>query len=147
PEAPLRKLLSKVRARVRLSVRHVALGPLSAQDTAMLAQAVSPVAPELERAVVRGSGGVPFFVVHALQVWRETGAIAWRQGAWHAVEQRVLLEDVPGVSDLVEARLSSTFDPASAAGRAALRALSAVALSGGGLEIEVIFRVAGDEAN
>src|SRR5262245_24056788 len=64
---------------------------------------------------------------------------------WHAVEQRILSEDVPGVADLVEARLASCFDPGSAEERAAWKALSAIAIYGGGLPIELVFRVIGDD--
>jgi eukaryotic-like serine/threonine-protein kinase len=147
PGAPLRALLGKVRGKVRAGVRQVALGPLSPEETAWLADAVCPVSPELTRAVVRGSGGVPFFVVHALLVWREKGAIAWREGAWHAVDASVLSEDVPGVADLIEARIASYLDPGSGPGRAALRVLACAALYGGGLGIDAILRAAGDESN
>jgi eukaryotic-like serine/threonine-protein kinase len=143
PSAALRALLGAARSRVHTGVKLIPLGPLTAGDTALLAQAVSPIAPPLERAVVRGSGGVPFFVVHALLVFRENGAIAWHHGAWHPVDPRVLSDDVPGVADLVEARIASYFDPASA--KVALRALAAIALYGGGLGIETILRVVGGD--
>jgi tetratricopeptide (TPR) repeat protein len=167
PPPALRALLSlvgKVRAKVGTGVKHIALQPLSPEETARLAQAVTPVGREVERAVVHGSGRVPFFVVHALTAWRETGAIVWRDGAWRAPlgtageevtgprsprvsdgAARALAEDVPGVADLLEARLASYFDPGSAAERSALRALAVVALYGGGLAVDTVLRVAGDD--
>jgi tetratricopeptide (TPR) repeat protein len=149
PAPPLRALLSKVRSASSRRVRRVVLGPLTAEQTATVAQAVGPIDPELERAVVRGSGRVPFFVVHPLLVWRETGAIAWRDGAWRAVggvDGPVFRQDVPGALDLIEARLASYFDLGSDRGRVALRALACVGLYGGGLGVEVLLSVAGDEA-
>jgi tetratricopeptide (TPR) repeat protein len=143
PSPPLRALVDRVRGRSRPEVRHLGLGPLAAQDTAALARAVCPIDPALEQAVVRGSGGVPYFVVHALRAWCERGAIAWQRDAWRAVDDRVLCEDVPGVADLLQARLASYFEPESAALRAALRALAAVALFGGGLKVDVLFACAG----
>jgi tetratricopeptide (TPR) repeat protein len=148
-------LLGEVRTRIRSGARHLALAPLADADAAQLAQATLPLDPALERAVVRGAGGVPFFVVHALLAWRETGAIAFCAGAFRAAPQALtegpagaadlLHLEVPGVADLVEARLAACFDPASNAGRAALRALAAVALHGGGLGVDILAEVAGDD--
>jgi tetratricopeptide (TPR) repeat protein len=81
--------------------------------------------------------------VNALLTWRETGAIAWRKGAWRAVDERLLGEGVPGVAALVEARLTSYFAPNSPIARAALRALGAVALHGGGLAVDTILHIGG----
>jgi eukaryotic-like serine/threonine-protein kinase len=143
--APLRALSGAFRARARPGIKHLVLGPLTAPQAASLAQGVCPVDPDLERAVVRGSGGVPFFLVNALLVWRETGVIAWRKGSWRAVDERVLWEDVPGVAALVEARLASYFAPSSPIWRAALRALAAVAVHGGGLPTRILFHIGGEE--
>ncbi len=144
PRAPLRALLGRARSKVRSSVEHAALGPLSAEQTAVLARAMSPISIELEQAVVRGSGGVPFFVVHALLAWAETGAIVWSRGAFRPAGDLARLGEVPGVADLLEARLGATFDPGSSLERAALRALAAVALYGGGLGMELLLRTTGD---
>ncbi|WP_437644121.1 serine/threonine-protein kinase [Sorangium sp. So ce362] len=148
PSPPLRALLAEARGRARPGARHLALSPLGDEDAARLAQATLPVAPALERAVVRGSGGVPFFIVHALVAWRETGALVYRAGAWDAAEPDLASRGVPGVADLVVARLASYLDPASDEGRLALRALAAVALHGGGLGVDVLTEAAGrdDEA-
>lgn len=148
PSSPLKALLGQVQGKVCPRVQHIALGPLAAEQTAALGHAVCPMDAVVERALVRGSGGVPFFVVHALQAWRETGAIAWNQGAWQAVGHRLNEEDVPGVASLVEARIASYFDPGSAEFRAAFRAFAAIALYGGGIPVDMVFRVVGgDEAS
>jgi serine/threonine protein kinase/tetratricopeptide (TPR) repeat protein len=144
PRAPLRALLGRVRGKVRPSVKHLALGPLRADETAALARAMSPISDELEQAVVRGSGGVPFFVVHALLGWSETGAIAWSKGAFRPAGDLALLGEVPGVADLLAARIEAYFDPGSQGERAALRALAAVALYGGGLGIDLLLQSTGD---
>ena len=141
PSPALRALLRQVRSRIHAGVRHIALEPLTAEQAAGVARAVSPIAPEVERAVVRGSGHVPFFVVHALLGWRETGAILWREGAWRPASEQALGEDVPGVADLLEARVGSCLDPDSAPGHAALRVLAAVALVGEGLDTETLLGV------
>lgn len=60
PSPALRALLRQVRSRIHAGVRHIALEPLTAEQAAGVARAVSPIAPEVERAVVRGSGHVPF---------------------------------------------------------------------------------------
>jgi serine/threonine protein kinase/tetratricopeptide (TPR) repeat protein len=143
PSAPLQSLLGLVRSKVRRGVKHIALGPLTAEETAKLGRAVCPIDDAVERALVRGSGGVPFFVVHALQAWRETAAITWRNGAWSAVDPRLNQEDVPGVANLVEARIASYFEPNGAEWRAAFRAFATIALYGGGIAVDLVFRVVG----
>ncbi len=145
PSAPLQSLLGHVRSKARRGVKHLALGPLTAEDTAALGRAVCPIDNAVERALVRGSGGVPFFVVHALQAWRETDAITWRDGAWRAVDSRLSQEDVPGVASLVEARIASYFEPSSAEWRAAFRAFAAIALYGGGIPVDMVFRIVGGD--
>ncbi|WP_437678463.1 serine/threonine-protein kinase [Sorangium sp. So ce131] len=145
PPPPLRALLGELRGRTRPGARHLALGPLGDDDAARLAQATLPVAPALERAVVRGAGGVPFFIVHALVAWRETGALVYRKGAWDAAAPDLLDRGVPGVADLVTARLAGYLDPGSDAGRLALRALAAAALYGGGLGADVLAEVVGGD--
>jgi serine/threonine protein kinase/tetratricopeptide (TPR) repeat protein len=144
PRAPLRALLGRMRGRARPGVSHVALRPLSDEETARLAQAMSPISSEIEQALVRGSGGVPFFVVHALLGWAETSAIAWSRGALRPVGNVVLRGEVPGVADLLETRIEAYFEPGSLGERAALRALAAVALYGGGLGMELLLGATGD---
>ncbi|WP_437328354.1 serine/threonine-protein kinase [Sorangium sp. So ce381] len=159
--APLRALLGEVRARVCPGVAYLGLAPLDLEAAAELAQAVgrglhlegtlggaaapaAPLAPALERAVVATSGGVPFYIVHALMAWHESGALALRDGSLCAADDRALRGEVPGVADLLEARVAS-FAADSAAERSALRTLAAVALCGGGLGVDVLLRVVGDD--
>lgn len=144
PPAELKALVSAARPRPDGATASIALGPLSDAEIAQVAERVGPLSPELRGAVVRGSGGVPFFLVHALFAWRDTGAIVLHDGAWRPVEPRLLEAGVPGVADLVEARLASVFDPASKRGRAAQKALAAVAIHGGGLPLETLVAVCGD---
>ncbi|WP_437534145.1 AAA family ATPase [Sorangium sp. So ce726] len=159
--APLRALLGEVRARVCPGVTYLGLAPLDAEAAAELAQAVgrglhpegtqggaaapaAALAPALERAVVATSGGVPFYIVHALTAWHESGALALRDGTLCPADDRALRGEVPGVADLLEARVAS-FAADSAAERSALRTLAAVALCGGGLGVDVLLRVVGDD--
>lgn len=147
PSAELRALVSAARSHAGGATATMTLGPLSGDELAKVAEGVGPLAPEVARAVVRGAGGSPFFVVHALFAWRDTGVIAWREGAWRAPDPAKLDESVPGVAELVEARLASAFEADSGPARAAPRALAAVALYGGGLGIETLLAVCGDEAS
>lgn len=144
PAPALGAFLGRVRSRASAAAAHVDLGPLPPAAARSLAQAVGPLDAELGRAVVRGSGGVPFFLVHALTAWRDTEAIVFRDGAWRAADERALSGAVPGVAEIVEARLAACFEPGSALARAALRALAAVALYGGGLGMEILLAVERD---
>jgi tetratricopeptide (TPR) repeat protein len=143
--APLRAFLGAFKGRSRPSARHLALGPLTPEQAAAVAQGVCPLDLGLERAVVRGSGCVPFFLVNALLAWRETGSIIWRAGAFRAVDEHLLDEGVPGVAALLDARLASYFAPNSPLWRSALRALAVVALHGDGLSTETLFQALGDD--
>jgi hypothetical protein len=145
PQAALRALLGRVRATFRPEVRYLALAPLSHAEALELAQAACPLAPELAQAVARGSGGLPLLVIHALVAFRELGAIAFRGRAFRAVDERALREKAPGVAELLETRLASYIEPGSPAERAALRALAAVALAGGGLGFEALSAACGDD--
>lgn len=144
PGAALRKLRGAVSGAIRSGIKHVALEPLGADDVRRLARAIAPITPALEDAVIRGAGGAPFLVLHALAAWREAGAIAWRNGLLGPVDADAL-SDVPGVSDLLGARVDAYFDPASSAGKSALRTLALVALHGGGLRAEVLLPLGGSD--
>ncbi|MFO0756843.1 MAG: protein kinase [Byssovorax sp.] len=144
PTPALRALMAKARARARTSVSLIDLGPLAEGDAAELARRIAPIGPEVERAVVRGSGAVPFFLVHALFAWKETEALAFRDGAYRSKDGA--LGEVPGVAEMIDARLAACFEPGSPEARAAQKALAAVALHGGGLPVEVLFAIGGDEA-
>ncbi|MDC3961469.1 serine/threonine-protein kinase [Polyangium jinanense] len=142
--APLRKLLGEARARTSPGLTYVSLGPLEPAAAARLAQGVCPITKEVERAVVAGAAGVPFYLVHALVAWREGGAMVWQDGAYRAANEQILRGDVPGVADLLEARLGACLPPGSDSERTLLRVLAAVALAGGGLDVDLALRVAGD---
>ncbi|MDI1450440.1 serine/threonine-protein kinase [Polyangium sp. 6x1] len=142
--APLRKLLGEARARTSPGLTYVSLAPLDPAAAARLAQGVCPIAKEVERAVVAGAAGVPFYLVHALVAWREGGAMVWQDGVYRAAGEQILRGDVPGVADLLEARLAACLPPGSDAERTLLRVLAAVALAGGGLGVDLALRVAGD---
>ena len=142
--APLRKLLGEARARTSPGLTYVSLGPLDPAAAARLAQGVCPIAKEVERAVVAGAAGVPFYLVHALVAWREGGAMVWQDGAYRAADEQILRGDVPGVADLLEARLAACLPPGSDSERTLVRVLAAVALAGGGLGVDLALRVAGD---
>ncbi len=144
PTAALRKLRSAAAGSIRARVKHLALEPLGSDDVRRLARAVAPISPAVEDAVLRGAGGVPSLVLHALAAWREAGAIAWRHGVLEPTGGCALV-DVPGVTELLEARINAYFEPASGAGKAALRALAAVALHGGGLRADVLLPLGGGE--
>jgi serine/threonine protein kinase len=143
PSAPLRALFAAARSRPDGSATTIALGPLSPEELGRAAEGVGALAPDLSQAVVRAAGGIPFFLVHALFAWRDTGAIAFREGAWRAVDPGRLLSGVPGVAELVEARLASAFEGDPAASRVAMRALAAVALYGG-VALDTLLATCGD---
>lgn len=143
PSAPLRALQSHLRARVHPSIRHVSLSPLGAEDALRVAREVAPLSPELEHAAVRGSGNVPFFLVNGIFAWRATGAIVFKKGHYRPVDDDVLSADLPGASELLQARFARSFSPKGEASRLAARALAAVALHGGALEVDVLAEVLG----
>ena len=105
-----------------------------------------PAAPARRTRREGGAGGNPFFAVHALLAWRETGAVTFRGGAFRAAAGAALA-DVPGVATLLEARLGAWFEAGSPVERTALRALAATALHGDGLSVDVLLEVSGDEAS
>ena len=133
----LRRFIGQVEQDVGSGATRLALAPLASDDAARLVQGVAPMDPAVERTLVNGAGGVPFFVVQPLLVWNETGALEWRDGAWRPVRPDVLAV-APGVRDLVRARLGSYFDPGSEAERTAQHVLACVALFGTGLPIDFL---------
>ncbi len=143
PSATLRRLVGQVEADVGSGAERVGIAPLPEADAARLVRGVGPVDSSIERAVVSGAGGVPYFLVQPLLVWNETGALTWKEGAWSPTTPEVLTSASPGVRDLVRARLSSYFDPGSEAERAAQHALACVALYGSGLTSERIVATTG----
>lgn len=133
PTAALRRFVGRVEQGVGAGASHVALEALSMKDASQLVQNVAPMAREIEKVVVDGAGGVPFFLVQPLLVWNETGVLVWKDGKWQPRDESILRAAVPGVRDLLRARLDSFFDPGSDGERAAQHVLACVALYGGGL--------------
>lgn len=136
PSAALRRFVGRVEQGVGSGASHVALEALSSKDAAQLVQNVAPMAREIENVVVSGAGGVPFFLVQPLLVWNETGVLVWKEAKWQPRDESILRSAVPGVRDLLRARLDSFFDPGSDGERAAQHVLACVALYGGGLPVE-----------
>ncbi len=136
PTAALRRFVGRVEQGVGSGASHIVLEALSLKDAAQLVQNVAPMAREIEKVVVEGAGGVPFFLVQPLLVWNETGVLVWKEGKWQPRDESILRSSVPGVRDLLRARLDSFFDPGSDGERAAQHVLACVALYGGGLPVE-----------
>jgi serine/threonine-protein kinase len=135
PRPALRRLIGQLAQEVGLSALRVALPPLQEKDASLVVRGVGPVEQNIEKALVHGAAGVPFFLVQPLLVWSETGMLVWKEKVWAPAQQGLLDAPVPGVGDLIEARLGSFFDPGSDAERAAHQALACVALSGAGLPL------------
>ncbi len=136
PSVSLRRFVGRVEQGIGAGATRVMLEALSSKDASTLVQNVAPIANDIERVVVEGAGGVPFFLVQPLLVWNETGALVWRDAAWRPRDESILRASVPGVRDLLRARLDSFFDPGSDGERAAQHVLACVALYGSGLPVE-----------
>lgn len=141
PSAPLRAFLAHLGTITHSAIRHVPLGPLGPEEASLVVRAVAPLAQVLEDAVLRASGGIPFFLVQGIWAWRATGAIVFRDGQFVPKDDHVLEEGLPGVAALVQVRLFRQFQPAGAVGRIALRILAVVALHGGGIDREMLAAV------
>ncbi|UQA60884.1 ATP-binding protein [Polyangium aurulentum] len=142
PSVALRRFVGRVEQGIGTGAARISIEALAAKDASQLVQNVAPMAPEIERMVVEGAGGVPFFLVQPLLVWNETGALVWRDGAWRPRDASILKSSVPGVRDLLRARLDSYFDPGSDGERAAQHVLACVALYGAGLPVEQLVAAA-----
>lgn len=136
PAPALKRFIGQVEQDVGTGATRMPLGPLDEADATKLVQGVAPIASSVERTIVGGAGGVPFFLVQPLLVWSETGALVWQDGAWAPRDAGVLTSSAPGVKDLVHARLGSYFEPGSDAERAAHVVLATVALWGSMLSID-----------
>lgn len=140
PPVALTKWIGQVERDIGLGATRIALGPLREGEARKLVRGVAPLAKALEDALVAGAGGVPFYLVQAVLAWAETGALSWRDGKWHA-EPGALERPVPGVAELVDARLASFFEPGSKGERIASQLLLCVGLCGGWLPAAQLFRV------
>jgi hypothetical protein len=136
PSPALRRFIGMVEQDVGSGATRVALEPLAEGEAAQVVRGVGPVAPEITRALVHGAGGVPFYLVQPLLVWSETGRLSWRDRAWAPADETLFEAAVPGVGDLVWARLTSFFEPGSEAERVAQQLLACVALSDAGLPLD-----------
>jgi tetratricopeptide (TPR) repeat protein len=136
PSAALRRFVGRVEQCVGAGASHLTLEALSLKEASQLVQNVAPMGRDIEKVVVDGAGGVPFFLVQPLLVWNETGVLIWKEGKWQPRDESILRAAVPGVRDLLRARLDSFFDPGSDGERAAQHVLACVALYGGGLPVE-----------
>lgn len=136
PSVALRRFVGRVEQGIGAGATRVMLDVLSPKEASELVQNVAPMAKEIERVVIEGAGGLPFFLVQPLLVWNETGALVWRDAAWRPRDESILRAAVPGVRDLLRARLDSFFDPGSDGERAAQHVLACVALYGAGLPVE-----------
>nr|WP_240807109.1 AAA family ATPase [Polyangium spumosum] len=136
PSVALRRFVGCVEQGIGAGATRVMLDGLGPKHASALVQNVAPISKEIERVVVEGAGGVPFFLVQPLLVWNETGALVWRDAAWRPRDESILKASVPGVRDLLRARLDSFFDPGSDGERAAQHVLACVALYGSGLPVE-----------
>lgn len=124
----LSRLLSQVDKDVGNGATRVSHEPLSEMDTRKLVDRVAPFAPTVAEYVTRGSSGLPFYVVQPLLIWVETGALEWSEGAW--TPGGVAINEVPGLAELVDARLSGYFDPDGDAALIAHHVLAALAEDG-----------------
>ena len=135
PDHPpaLTSLVGDVVKHVGSETVRVALSRLTESEAEAVLDGVGPVEPRLAARVRAGAAGVPFFLVQPLLAWEASGALAWRDQRWCAASPALWERPVPGVGDLVRARLDSFFDPGGDARRAAEVLLVLVAMTGSGL--------------
>jgi hypothetical protein len=152
PSRGLASFVAQIDRDVGSGATRAPLAPLEAGDAKRIVQHVAPVAKEVERVLVDESGGLPFYLVQPLLVWVETAGLEWRDGAWRprpvpedpterASHRNVLREAVPGVSELVHARVDALFEAGWEGERVAYRVLGASALHGVPIPIDRLVRV------
>ncbi|MBW2454099.1 MAG: AAA family ATPase [Deltaproteobacteria bacterium] len=139
--AGLTSFIGQVERDVGPGATRVPLEPLDGKQSKRLVRAVAPLSPDLEEVVLEGAAGVPFFLVQSVLAWWELGLLRWGDGAWHPVNEGVLHRSVPGVAELVHARLVSFFEPGSVAARTAAQVLLCVGLSGSWLAVAQLVEV------
>jgi len=139
--ASLTGFIGQVERDVGPGATRVPLEPLDNRQSKQLVRAVAPLAPDLEEVVLEGAAGVPFFLVQSVLAWWELGQLRWEDGAWHPIDAGVVHRSVPGVADLVRARLVSFFEPGSKAARTAAQVLLCVGLSGAWLALAQLVEV------
>ncbi|HHH11525.1 MAG TPA: ATP-binding protein, partial [Sorangium sp.] len=142
PPVALQRFIGEVERDVGPTATRLVLAALTQDKARQLAQQVAPLSAQLERAAVRGAGGAPFYIVQSLLAWFETGALRWEDGAWHAIGD-VADAAVPGMADVVRARLLSYFEQGSETERLAQSLLLCLGLAGGWLSQTQLLAVAG----
>jgi hypothetical protein len=133
-------LVAQIERDVGTGATRASLEPLDAGSAKRVAQGVAPLAAEVEHLLVAESGRLPFYLVQPVLVWIETGGLEWRDAAWRPPEpgeaskgerrRNVLGTAVPGISELLQARLEGHFAAGSHAENAARAVLGATALHG-----------------
>lgn len=140
--ALLQSLIAQVEQDVGSGATRVALEAMPVHASRAVVRGVAPIDERVEERVVAGAAGVPFFIVQPLLSWGETGALAWREQRWRPVDDAVLEKPVPGVLDLVTARLDSFFERGSPTRHAAEVLLALVSLAASGLSTEHVMSAA-----
>jgi hypothetical protein len=135
----MEKLLAHPHVVERSGAALVRLEPLDEARAAKLVDNVAPVAAEVRARVVGAASGVPQYLVQPVLGWHETGALAWKDGKWHASPD-ALARPVPGARELLAARLASFFEEDAA--RAAADLLALVAQPGGYVKASRLVRAA-----
>lgn len=132
PPPGLTSLMLAVDRDVGAGATRIPLDPLEPGAATKVVEGVGAFAPAVVARVLRGAAGVPFLIVQPLHVWIETGALEWEGGRWAPVMGRgpALDGPVPGLAELVDARLSALFDRGSDAEQVAHFVLAAVSTDG-----------------
>jgi tetratricopeptide (TPR) repeat protein len=105
----LRRFVGEVEREVGPAATRLALGPLDDADARKLVASTAPMVGALEDALVGGAAGVPFYLVQSALAWFETGALVWKDGRWHPSSDALVHQPVPGMADVVRARLTACF--------------------------------------
>ena len=156
----LARFVAQVDRDVGSGATRLTLEPLADGEAQKLVQGVAPMSAEVERHVVDGARGLPFYLVQPLLVWAETASLEWRDGAWRPrsppldPEERkrwrnVLASSVPGIAELIDARIQSFFETGSDAETVAQRAFACVALDAIGtsmIRLDAVARALGYDA-
>lgn len=123
----LTQALGTIEGEVGPAATRLTLSALSSAEATKLLSGVGAVAADVTSELQHRAGGVPLYLVQPLLVWQETGSLAWRDGAWQAVEGNPAQQPLPALRDLLRARLATLFEPGSPAELVALQLLAALA--------------------
>jgi hypothetical protein len=139
--AALTRFIGQVERDVGLGATRLALEPLVEAEASSVLEGVAPLAEPLKALLLRDAGGIPFLLVQSVLAWAETGALRWHDGAWQPIDDDLLERPVPGMAELVRARLTSFFEPGSRGERFAEQILLGLALAGGWLPLAQLHAV------